>query len=158
MSIAALVAIRPNRVDPSGMGETKKKRGKVTAENLQEAARLKSLWDNSSDARRERGVHSQGAFGAEFGVGGQAAVGFFLNGHTALSLKAARGFAKGLQCQISDFSERLAQADAAAWPFALVDRGRYEALSPEARGAVQLRMLDAIAELERGTLKNGTDR
>lgn len=36
-----------------------------------------------------------------------------------------------------------------AWPFALVDQDRYERLSPEAKGAVQARMLDEIDRLER---------
>ena len=127
------------------------RKAKVTSETLLESEKLLDLWENT-DPRP-----SQVEFGEKFDIGSQSAVSGFLKGKTPISLKAARGFAKGLQCQISDFSERLAQADAAAWPFALVDRGRYEALSPEARGAVQLRMLDAIAELERAALKNGTE-
>ena len=123
------------------------RKAKVTSETLLESEKLLDLWENT-DPRP-----SQVEFGEKFDIGSQSAVSGFLKGKTPISLKAARGFAKGLQCQISDFSERLAQADAAAWPFALVDRGRYEALSPEARGAVQLRMLDAIAELERAALK-----
>lgn len=123
------------------------RKAKVTSETLLESEKLLDLWEKA-DPRP-----SQVEFGEKFDIGSQSAVSGFLKGKTPISLKAARGFAKGLQCQISDFSERLAQADAAAWPFALVDRGRYEALSPEARGAVQLRMLDAIAELERAALK-----
>lgn len=84
------------------------KRGKVTAENKAEAARLKAIWTATADSRRATGMHTQGAFGDAYDIGNQSAVGFFLNGQTALSLKAARGFAKGLGCHIADFSPRLA--------------------------------------------------
>lgn len=67
------------------MGETKNRRGTVTPENLEEAARLKRLWLDAQPALRKQGLGSQEAFGAHFGIGNQAAVGFFLNGHTALS-------------------------------------------------------------------------
>jgi hypothetical protein len=39
-------------------------------------------------------------------------------------------------------------ANRAEWPFTLVDQDRYERLSPEAKGAVQLRMTDAIERME----------
>lgn len=127
------------------------RKAKVTAETLLESERLLKIWDAKSPRP------SQAEFGEAYEIGSQSAVSGFLTGKTPLSLKAARGFSKGLQCQVAEFSERLAQADAAAWPFTLVDRERYEALSPEARGAVQLRMMDAIAEQERSLRKNGTD-
>ncbi|MBQ1761922.1 MAG: hypothetical protein IIZ92_03360 [Aquincola sp.] len=75
--------------------------------HLEEAARLRAIWDRTAEERRARNVHSQGAFGEAYNIGNQAAVGFFLNGKTALSLKAALGFAKGLGCKVSDFSDRL---------------------------------------------------
>ena len=127
------------------------RKAKVTPETILESERLFKIWESTEPKP------SQADFGETYDIGSQSAVSGFLKGKTPLSLKAARGFAKGLQCQISEFSERLAQADAAAWPFTLVDRERYEALSPEARGAVQLRMMDAIAEQERALRKNGTD-
>lgn len=90
----------------SGMNDTRRKQGKVTAENLEEAARLKELWNR---AKAEGRVTSQEAFGAAFDIGNQSAVGFFLNGRTALSLKAAVGFARGLECRVEQFSPRLAR-------------------------------------------------
>lgn len=93
------------------MGQGKSKQGVVTTENREEAHRLRNIWDAKRAALRaaRKPVLSQEAFGAEFNIGNQAAVGFFLNGKTALSFKAASGFARGLGCRIADFSPRLAQ-------------------------------------------------
>ena len=55
-----------------------------------------------------RGYGTQDSFGAMFGIGNQAAVGHFLHGRSAISLKAAVAFAKGLDCKVADFSTRLA--------------------------------------------------
>ena len=71
-----------------------------------------------------------------------------------MSLKAAKGFARGLSCKIADFSPRLAELET-SWPFELVDRERYEALPPALRFKAQVRMQDEIELLER-SLKNGT--
>lgn len=79
----------------------------LTDEHREESRKLKSLWVE----RKER--VSQAEFGQTYDIGSQAAVGHFLNGKAAISLKAARGFAKGLGCEIADFSPRLA-AEAAA--------------------------------------------
>lgn len=128
--------------------------GKVTEEHQEEARRLRAIWEASYETRKAANLHTQAAFGAKYDIGGQAAVGFFLGGRTALSLKAARGFAKGLGCQISDFSPRLAELET-SWPFELVDRERYEALPPALRFKAQVRMQDEIEALEK-TLKNGT--
>jgi transcriptional regulator with XRE-family HTH domain len=92
----------------AAMSEQSTRRGKVTPENETEAELLRALWEATYEERRASGVHSQGAFGERYGIGNQAAVGFFLAGKTALSLKAARGFAEGLGCSIADFSPRLA--------------------------------------------------
>ncbi len=78
------------------------RKAKVTSETLLESEKLLDLWENT-DPRP-----SQVEFGEKFDIGSQSAVSGFLKGKTPISLKAARGFAKGLQCQISDFSERLA--------------------------------------------------
>jgi len=134
---------------------TDSKRGKVTDEHREEARRLKEIWDSTYESRKAVKLHTQGAFGAEFGIGGQAVVGFFLSGHTALSLKAAKGFAKGLNCMISDFSPRLAALES-SWPFELVDRERYEALPPALRFKAQVRMQDEIEALEQALKANGT--
>lgn len=85
------------------------KRAIVTEENLRESAKLKDLWKQAKHG------FTQEEFGAKFEIGGQAAVWQFLNGKTPLSMKAAKGFAKGLGCQIGDFSLRLStEAEALA--------------------------------------------
>ena len=82
------------------MNKTSKK-AKVTDEHRAEAHALKKIWE------REK-PRSQKEFAEEFGIGGQTAVSNFLHGTSALSLKAATGFAAGLGCRIEDFSPRLA--------------------------------------------------
>lgn len=77
------------------------RKAKVTEEHRQEAALLNQLWETRSHP-------SQAVFGEQYEVGSQSAVGQFLRGDTPLSLKAAAGFASGLNCKISEFSPRLA--------------------------------------------------
>ena len=74
----------------------------LTKEQLDEAALLKHLYTAA-----QHGL-SQAEFGASFDIGSQGAVWQYLNGRTAINLKAAKGFAKGLNCNVSDFSPRLA--------------------------------------------------
>ena len=78
------------------------RKAKVTPETVRESELLKAIWD------RTQGKPNQAIFGDTHGVGSQSAVTQFLNGVTPLSLKAAIGFAKGLGCDIADFSPRLA--------------------------------------------------
>lgn len=92
----------------AAMGDPSDRRGKVTAENKEEAKRLSALWAKTKAERDAAGVGTQEAFGAEYDIGNQAAVGFFLTGKTALSLKGAVGFARGFRCSVADFSPRLA--------------------------------------------------
>lgn len=113
--------------------ETKTRKAKVTPETQAESARLKAIWET----QKER--PSQVVFGETYQIGSQSAVTSFLNGHTPLSLKAAKGFARGLGCPISAFSQRLAAevADASAanqavgsevdkaWPFLTVSPAQY---------------------------------
>lgn len=129
--------------------ETKPRKAKVTPETQAESAKLKEIWESAKERP------SQAIFGETYQVGSQSAVTSFLNGHTPLSLKAARGFAKGLGCNISDFSPRLA-AQEATWPFELVDRERYESLPPALRYKAQVRMQDEIEALEQALKANGT--
>jgi hypothetical protein len=77
------------------------KSAKITPQHLEEAKALRSLWEN-----RPHGT--QADFGEKFHIGNQAAVANFLNGRSALSMKAAIGFAQGLDCGIAEFSPRLA--------------------------------------------------
>ena len=83
------------------------RKAKVTSETLRESELLKAIWS------RTPGKPNQAIFGETYEVGSQSAVTQFLNGVTPLSLKAALGFAKGLNCDIADFSPRLA-AEAAS--------------------------------------------
>jgi hypothetical protein len=78
------------------------RKAKVTDEHKEEARKLKELWDT-------RMHETQQLFGERYGIGGQSAVGQFIRGEVPLSLGAAKGFAEGLKCQISDFSPRLAK-------------------------------------------------
>jgi hypothetical protein len=137
------------------MSDITSRQGKITDEHREESRLLKSIWDQTYLDRKRRGLHSQATFGAEFDIGGQAVVGFFLNGRTALSLKAARGFAKGLGCHIADFSPRLAALES-SWPFELVDRDLYESLPPAMRHKAQVRMQDEIEALAEALKANGT--
>lgn len=67
-----------------------------------DAARLKKLWDAGNPG-------SQDAFGAEFKIGGQAAVWQYLSGRIPLNLLVAAKFAKGLGCALEDISPKLAE-------------------------------------------------
>lgn len=77
------------------------RKAKVTEEHLREASALRALWD-------QRQHPSQAEFGELYEIGNQSSVAHFLKGLAPLSLKAAAGFAKGLNCTIADFSPRLA--------------------------------------------------
>ncbi|NYT76535.1 helix-turn-helix transcriptional regulator [Alcaligenaceae bacterium] len=77
------------------------KKAKITDEHRLEAKKLRAIWDEKKPSTQE-------VFGETYEIGNQAAVGNFLAGRSALSLKAAVGFAHGLGCRIDDFSPRLA--------------------------------------------------
>lgn len=89
--------------------EKSSKSSKLTQENFDESARLKALY-----LAAQHGL-SQEAFGAKYDIGNQGAVWQCLNGKgMPISMKAAIGFARGLGCDISAFSPRLAAEAAAA--------------------------------------------
>jgi hypothetical protein len=97
------------------------KKAKVTQTTFEEAQALRALWESTKHP-------SQAVFGEVYGIGNQSAVGQFLRGAVPLSLKAAQGFAKGLNCSIADFSPRLAtQYEGIA---ALLDGKYAKTLSP----------------------------
>ena len=104
MSIGALVIsdVRPGD-HPAMPDKERKKEPKLTEENRQESERLKALWEKSSHGL------TQGRFGEKYQIGNQGMVWQCLNGKTALSLKAAQGFAEGLGVALEDFSPRLAE-------------------------------------------------
>lgn len=78
------------------------KRAVVTEEHLEEARNLKAIWDEVRPC-------TQAEFGEAYDIGSQSAVGNFLSGRSALSMKAAIGFSRGLGVPISHFSPRLAR-------------------------------------------------
>lgn len=79
-----------------------RKKAKITEEHRTESRALHAIW-------KARSRISQEAFGAKYGLGTQGAIGHFLNGRSALHLKAAMAFAKELGCEVGDFSPRLAK-------------------------------------------------
>jgi len=114
------------------------RRGKVTDEHRREARLLKALWLKKKPELDKLGWGTQEAFGDKFGVGNQAAVGFFLNGHTALSRKAALAFAKGLGCEVSEFSPRLAkELPETPWPFQYISPQDWRAMGEKWQGAIE---------------------
>lgn len=92
----------------SKSSDNETRRAKVTPEHQEESRRLLSIWNRMKPTLVARGYGTQEAFGAMFSVGNQAAVGHFLHGRSAISMKAAVAFAQGLECKVSDFSPRLA--------------------------------------------------
>lgn len=99
------------------------RKAKVTDVHRAEAAKLRELWP------KRPGQETQAVFGETYGVGNQSAVGQFLRGDAPLSLKAARGFAEGLGCEISAFSPRLAASAASIAAVAPKPVARSEVLS-----------------------------
>lgn len=100
MSIVALVSLNSSGGNnPTMRAEVRK--AKVTPETLRESEKLRALWD------RTPAKPSQAIFGERYAIGSQSAVASFLGGKTPLSMKAAQGFAAGLNCKLSDFSGRL---------------------------------------------------
>ena len=79
-----------------------------------ECAALKAIFVRTQKERRESGATklTQDSAANFLGDMTQGAVSQYLNGDTALNLKAAIGFAKLLKCNISDFSPRLAKETA----------------------------------------------
>lgn len=116
----------------------KNKRAKVTEEHKAEAVALKAIWDSTKH-------ETQDVFGETYKIGNQSAVGQFLRGEAPLSMKAARGFAKGLGKPIESFSMRLAKDayeansvvrdlslhKSSSWPFSTVSEEQYFLLSKE---------------------------
>jgi len=118
-----------------------------------EAEALRNLWDGTDASKRG----TQSEFGERFEIGSQGLMWQLLKGKTPLSLKAAKAFAVGLHCKLSDFSPRLAALET-AWPFELVDREMYDALSVALQHRAQLRMNDEMKLIfqEQEQKANGT--
>lgn len=106
-------------------------------ENTLEAEKLKKLFAASGHGL------SQAEFGAHYEIGSQGAVWQYLNGRTVLNLKAARGFAAGIGCNVIDFSPRLAAA--------IDDLSKHAAEPPqESDEFADVRMLDVCAAAGHG--------
>ncbi|HEX7687570.1 MAG TPA: helix-turn-helix transcriptional regulator [Burkholderiaceae bacterium] len=125
------------------MTESNSYRKKVTAEQREESARLKAIW-----ATKWKGKRTQEELAEVLGVG-QAAVSHFLNGHTAISRKAAPIFAEAFKCKVADFSPRLA-AEMEAGGSALQPAREAEAAFDDSQVAADpgtITVGDAIAHL-----------
>jgi hypothetical protein len=127
------------------------RRGKVEAIHIEEAGRLLAIWNRTKLTREANGVGSQEAFGAKYEVGNQAAVGFFLNGKTALGLLAAIRFARGLGCRVEDFSPRLAKelpegdgGGGNAWPLPKLPPQRWAEFHPDDRAVAEDAYIKAL--------------
>lgn len=146
------------------------RRKPVTEENKAESKRLTAIWEQS------RHGLTQADFGRLYDIGGQGAVSQFLNGTVALSLKAAQGFAQGLWCSISDFSERLAEEASVlgkaasiawvnnevnpvtplmSWPFKQIDPSRFHALTKRQQVEIQGAVRMMIGMFEEDARQNG---
>ena len=138
--------------------EKKSRQAKVTPEHIQESKLLKELWDKHAVDT------TQAAFGGEYGIGVQGAVWQFLNGKTPLSIKAAEAFAKGLKCDVADFSPRLAQEIKARsqWPFRVLTPAQWDDLDQAFRDEMEKRILGEWAmrsgeNPSPSPLRNGTN-
>lgn len=124
---------------------TTDRKAKITEENLAESRTLLNLWRGAGHGL------TQAEFGARYGIGSQAAVGFFLNGKSPISMKAAKGFAVGLGCSIADFSPRLARdaadAGAVASGGASLPTARHAILPPDIAGALKI-LADRISGID----------
>lgn len=87
------------------MGKSKK----LTAEQIEDAERLKTLW-------KEHHTMSQDAFGDKYGLGTQGNVTQYLNAHMPLNLEAGIRFAYGLKIPLDQISPRLAKITALIAP------------------------------------------
>lgn len=80
----------------------KSKKSKIEPVHIDEAAKLKALFKANTKL-------SQAEFGAEFEIGSQGMVWQYLNANSPLNIQAACRFAKGLRCNVIDFSPRLSK-------------------------------------------------
>lgn len=105
------------------------KRSKITDVHKEEAARLKALWE---DGRTRR---TQAIFGEHYGLGNQANVGHYLNGRSALNVKAATAFAAELGCKVAEFSPRISEELERLGGSVSVDADHVPAAAPHAAPA-----------------------
>lgn len=80
----------------------------LTAEQKEDAARLKQLFLRWKEERKSCGEPATQDFFSDLVGFGQSAVSQYLNGKIPLNPHAAAKFSKALGCQISDFSQSVA--------------------------------------------------
>lgn len=80
----------------------------LTADQKEDAARLKRLFLSWKESRKASGEPASQDFFSDLVGFGQSAVSQYLNGKIPLNPHAAAKFSKALGCQISDFSETVA--------------------------------------------------
>ena len=87
------------------MDTNDKKKAKLTPEQIEESARLRSLYD----AARASGAlkKTQAQIASDLKIGNQSMVGHLLGGRAALTLRSAVLFAGLLKCDVEKFSPRL---------------------------------------------------
>lgn len=125
------------------------RRAKIEPIHLEEAAKLRAIYERVNAGPNKL---SQLAFGQQFDIGSQGMVWQYLNGKSALNLEAALKFARGLQCEVADFSPRLAASlTSSAARVALV----HEAREPDARpfidrDTITVQVFDARASMGAG--------
>ena len=81
---------------------TRRRPAKIESVHVEESALLKKLF-------AERATVSQEKFGLEYEIGTQGMVSQYLLARSPLNLSSALKFAKGLNCEIAEFSPRLAE-------------------------------------------------
>lgn len=112
------------------------KKAKITAENVAESVRLKSIWDQRAKITQEK-------FGLKHEVGTQGMVWQYLNHRSPLNAKAAVAFAAELACDVADFSPRLA---------AEIDGLSKHASDPSDADFADVRMLDVKVSAGHGSV------
>jgi hypothetical protein len=139
------------------MDEGKPKKSRKTATSEVESAALRQLWDTAKASGKIEGTQAE--FAVKFDIGkGQAAVSNCLNGQMELSIRAAKGFARGLGVEVREFSPRLARIieASAPWPFEKVAVEEWEALDPDKKREIEERILGALAiQRKRGQESGG---
>lgn len=124
----------------------KSKRSKIEPVHVEEAARLKAIYEVKNAGP---GKLSQLEFGQKYEIGTQGMVWQYLNAKAALNTDAALKFAAALQCNVSDFSPRLAAPlDAAqSGPAAEESHGMPERITPRRALEIELRaVLDRMSD------------
>lgn len=85
-----------------------KKEKTLESWQVEDAQRLRQLFEARAERGSEGKTISQMEFGAKYGIGTQGMVWQYLSARRPLNIKAAVAFARGLGAKVSDFSAILA--------------------------------------------------